>query len=114
MTKKDVQLNIRMTQELKKKIEMSAKINNRTTNAEAITLIEYALNDIKPKEFGDRIKNAAEEISMQINLSPNEIERLINEILAKETRKVLSHSLDEILSKSKLLFLQEVEKHRKN
>lgn len=44
MAKKDVQLNIRMTQELKDRIEKSAKINNRTINAEAITLIETALS----------------------------------------------------------------------
>ncbi|KLU14354.1 MULTISPECIES: Arc family DNA-binding protein [Xenorhabdus] len=43
MTKKDVQLNIRMTRDLKDRIEASAKANNRTANAEAITLIEFAL-----------------------------------------------------------------------
>ncbi|HGY2266181.1 TPA: Arc family DNA-binding protein [Morganella morganii] len=52
MAKKDVQLNIRMTQELKDRIEKSAKSNNRTINAEAITLIESALSgNVIPSNF---------------------------------------------------------------
>ncbi|MBD2816566.1 Arc family DNA-binding protein [Xenorhabdus sp. Flor] len=43
MSKKDVQLNIRITQELKERIEESAKANNRSINAETITLINKAL-----------------------------------------------------------------------
>ncbi|EPG7686719.1 Arc family DNA-binding protein [Providencia rettgeri] len=45
MSKKDVQLNIRITQHLKEQIEESAKRNNRSINAETITLIEKALSD---------------------------------------------------------------------
>ncbi|MCB4843117.1 Arc family DNA-binding protein [Providencia rettgeri] len=45
MSKKDVQLNIRITQYLKEQIEESAKRNNRSINAETITLIEKALSD---------------------------------------------------------------------
>ncbi len=44
MSKRDIQLNIRVTQELKDKIEESAKRNNRSINAEAITLMEEALS----------------------------------------------------------------------
>ncbi|AND13478.1 Arc family DNA-binding protein [Providencia rettgeri] len=43
MSKKDVQLNIRISQDLKDRIEKSAKNNNRSINAEAITLIEKSL-----------------------------------------------------------------------
>jgi uncharacterized protein (DUF1778 family) len=43
MSKKDIQLNIRITQELKDLIDASAKKNNRSINAEAITLMEFAL-----------------------------------------------------------------------
>ncbi|MDE9543840.1 Arc family DNA-binding protein [Xenorhabdus bovienii] len=45
MSKRDIQLNIRITQELKDKIDDSAKKNNRSINAEAITLIEQSLPD---------------------------------------------------------------------
>ncbi|HHZ8506508.1 TPA: Arc family DNA-binding protein [Morganella morganii] len=66
MSKKDVQLNIRITQELKDRIEQSAKMNNRSINAEAMTLIEESLarrDDVKQKVLGtpdmfDDIKDA--------------------------------------------------------
>lgn len=55
MSKRDVQLNIRITQELKDRIERSAKLSNRSINAEAITLIEESLarkEDVKQKVLG--------------------------------------------------------------
>lgn len=111
MTKKDVQLNIRMTQELKNRIEKSAKKNNRTINAEAITLIEFGLDNKLPG-FNNRVQSAAVEISEQVNLSPNEIEKLIHETLGQEISKALSISLDEVLSNAKLALVREIEKHR--
>ncbi|MEY0410416.1 Arc family DNA-binding protein [Providencia rettgeri] len=112
MTKKDVQLNIRMTQDLKDRIEKSAKLNNRTINAEAITLIESGFKN-KTSEFGYRVRDAAIEMSKQINLQPSEIEKLISATLADEVEKALSVSLEEVLAKAKNSFLSEIEKHRK-
>ncbi|MCL0010328.1 Arc family DNA-binding protein [Providencia rettgeri] len=72
MSKKDVQLNIRITQELKDKIEESAKKNNRSINAEAITLMERSLknkNMTKASVLGDNddivsaIKNSQPDLS---------------------------------------------------
>ncbi|MDE9519731.1 Arc family DNA-binding protein [Xenorhabdus bovienii] len=80
MTKKDVQLNIRMTKDLKNKIEASAKANNRTTNAEAITLIEQSLPD----------QNAHEAIQPNDEKQPDirdELREELKEYLEKELIK---------------------------
>ncbi|EJG2207113.1 hypothetical protein RGO69_001316 [Morganella morganii] len=112
MAKKDVQLNIRMTQDLKDRIEKSAKLNNRTINAEATTLIEFGL-DNQISDFGYRVKDAAVEMSEQIDLPSDEIERLINATLVEEISKALSVSLEEVLENAKSSFLSEIKKHRK-
>ncbi|CAB5644605.1 MULTISPECIES: Arc family DNA-binding protein [Providencia] len=112
MEKKDVQLNIRMTQELKKRIEDSARSNNRTINTEAITLIEKALSD-QMSEFGYRVRDASIELSEQIDLPANEIEKLINATLVGEVTKALSISLEDVLENAKKSFLTEIDKHKK-
>lgn len=112
MGKKDVQLNIRMTQELKKRIEDSARSNNRTINTEAITLIEKALSD-EMSEFGYRVRDASIELSEQINLPSAEIERIINTTLIDEVTKALSISLEDILDNAKKSVVAEMDKHKK-
>ncbi|WP_119312666.1 Arc family DNA-binding protein [Morganella morganii] len=79
MAKKDVQLNIRMTQELKDRIEKSAKINNRTINAEAITLIEIALSGV----------------AIPQNLVPDDL--ITQGIIDEEDRETLNNMLSELI-----------------
>ncbi len=90
MTKKDVQLNIRMTQELKDRIEKSAKSNNRTINAEAITLIETALS-------GNVIPS---------NFIPSD---LIDEMPNHEANERLNKRLDSILKDQVGKFIEQAE-----
>ncbi len=95
MSKKDVQLNIRVTQELKDKIEESAKRNNRSINAEAITLMEEALSqknkvirdvsqdvdlqDFDMHEFASEMKKQLEQKQKEFNYFVDNFAKLLQE-----------------------------------
>lgn len=92
MAKKDVQLNIRMSQELKERIEKSAKNNNRTINAEAITLIEAALSGVTiPQNIvpDDLISHGIIDEEDKVTLN-NMLSTLIQDQVSKFTEKAVS------------------------
>lgn len=97
MAKKDVQLNIRMTRELKERIETSARLNNRTTNTEAITLLEKALES--PMKF------MVDSISL---MSIEKSNGLVNENIEKIVSEAYFSALNEYISKNKLDFMDYV------
>ncbi|HEJ9469907.1 TPA: Arc family DNA-binding protein [Proteus mirabilis] len=97
MAKKDVQLNIRMTRELKERIEASARLNNRTTNTEAITLLEKALES--PMKF------MVDSISL---MSIEKSNGLVNENIEKIVSEAYFSALNEYISKNKLDFMDYV------
>ncbi|CDH26414.1 Arc family DNA-binding protein [Xenorhabdus bovienii] len=109
MSKKDVQLNIRITQELKEQIEESAKENNRSINAEAITLMESALAITQPAIDNQRkIKKAAEQIQEHVELTPSQIEKLMKDAFKSASSDVVSHSVGLITEQAKKIFLDSI------
>ncbi len=117
MTKKDVQLNIRMTRELKEKIEASAKANNRTTNAEAITLIEASLNDSTSQKLDLWTKTKISENSIPgKEFNDEEMKEIFTESYRDIVDEILKENMDKIMSRAsdKLVSLITKDLHKKD
>ncbi|SPZ24091.1 Arc-like DNA binding domain [Providencia rettgeri] len=88
MSKKDVQFNIRMTKELKERIDEEAKANNRTANAEATTLLIEALD--ARKKLSPLTENKTENGELLTN---EHIRKLIEEEVFRKIEKVINHGM---------------------
>ncbi len=102
MTKKDVQLNIRMNKELKERIDASAKANNRTSNAEATTLLIEALEARKnnlhftPKNLGYDPTLIDDDIRKLIEESTEKLKKAIEEEACKKVEMILNRGMNPI------------------
>ncbi|MBC8947088.1 Arc family DNA-binding protein [Xenorhabdus indica] len=88
MTKRDPQLNIRLPQELKARLQIAAERNKRSVNAEAVAAIERAVIDaerVVTHENGD----------IEITLTPFKSKYLVSKIESiKHAEEILSEILD--------------------
>ncbi|MBD2799510.1 Arc family DNA-binding protein [Xenorhabdus sp. M] len=108
MSKKDVQLNIRITQELKERIEESAKENNRSINAETITLLNKALEN--KTIIDEAIGPFRADIDIPDDLSDEETIDQIN----KEVEKAIKSYVDERITKMEERIKASVIQYTKN
>lgn len=62
MAKNDVQVNFRMPQELREKLQASAEANNRTITSEIVARLElsFAVQSLKPAQQAEALNTVAE------------------------------------------------------
>ncbi|WP_318392399.1 Arc family DNA-binding protein [Enterobacter sp.] len=97
MSREDPQLRIRLPAELKEKIEQSAKVNNRSMNAEIVTRLNLSylidsdkglLTDLaEPKSFVDALGEHTRSV-LEVEL-PALIDKLSRQVMTDEYQQKL-------------------------